>query len=229
MKNKPKPIRIDRDKLRAAIRKLGREYILYMLIDAIDMLPRSKLHMVANKYIDIERLHPDAGQTEKPCLLAAVKQFEKASRAGDYYESFFVDSRNYREQSTGTSAWIAEFCRLLSRCVTEAKKGQPTEVLRSMDILFGLLDQIDECRDDIIFFADEGGSWQVGADWDKVLPAWFKVLSTTVDGSEYAQRIVSMLSRHYRHGRDKMLAIAHRTGTPDQRKALAKATGALKR
>jgi hypothetical protein len=26
---------------------------------------------------------------------------------------------------------------------------------------------------DVIFFADEGGSWQVGVDWERVLPPWF--------------------------------------------------------
>ena len=90
-----------------------------------------------------------------------------------------------------------------------------------MDTLFGLLDHIDECLDDVIFFADEGGSWQVAVDWAKVLPVWFKVLSATAEPNEYAQRITAMISRHYSYGRDKMLALARRTGTPDQRKALA--------
>ena len=31
---------IDRDKLRAAVRKLGNEYVFYMLDEAIDLLPR---------------------------------------------------------------------------------------------------------------------------------------------------------------------------------------------
>ena len=97
-------------------------------------------------------------------MLLEATRFEKASLSGEYYESFFVDSNNYREQSAGTSSWIAEFHRHLNRCVVEAKKGQPAEVLEAMDILFGLLDRVDECRDDVIFFADEGGSWQVGVD-----------------------------------------------------------------
>jgi hypothetical protein len=39
-----KPILIDRDKLRAEVRTLGNEYVFYMLDDAIDLLPLSKLH-----------------------------------------------------------------------------------------------------------------------------------------------------------------------------------------
>ena len=221
-----KPIQIDRDKLRAEVRKLGNEYVFYMLDDAIELLPLAKLHKIAKKYLDLERLRPDAQKTASPSLLTDVKRFEKASLAGEYYESFGVNSKNYTQKSAGTSAWIAEYLRLLDRCVINAKKSNPTEVRQAMDILFGLLDHIDKCLDDVIFFADEGGSWQVGVDWAKVLPVWFKVLSATAEPEEYAERITGLLSRHYGYGRDKMLAIARRTETPRQRKALAEVEGA---
>ena len=157
----------------------------------------------------------------KPNLLSDAKRFEKASLAGEYYESFGVNSRNYREQSAGTSEWIAEYRRLLDRCVISAREDNPAEVREAMNILFGLLDHLDQGRDDVIFFADEGGSWQVGVDWANVLPAWFKVLAATVGPQEYAERITTLLSRHYSYGRDKMLVVARRIATPDQRKALA--------
>jgi hypothetical protein len=216
----PKPIQIDRDKLRAAVRNLGNDYVFYMLDDAIGLLPALKLHKLAKKYLDLKLLQPDAKQTIQ-CLVTDARQFQKASLAGKYYESFNVNSKNYREQSAGTRAWIADYLRLLDCCVSRAKKSNPAEVREAMDILFGLLDHIDECLDDVIFFADEGGSWQVGVDWAKVLPIWFQVLSATVEPDDYARRIKDMLSRHYSYGREKMLAIARRTATRDQRKALA--------
>ena len=216
-----KPIQIDRDKLRAEVRKLGNEYVFFMLDDAIELLPRAKLHKLAKKYLDLKRLRPDAEPATSPSLLADVKRFEKASLAGEYYESFGVNSKNYTQQSAGTSAWIAEYLRLLDRCVINAKKSNPVEVREAMDILFGLLNHIDKGNDDVIFFADEGGSWQVGVDWAKVLPVWFKVLSATAEPQEYAERITALLSCQYRYGRDKMLAIARRTATTHQRKALA--------
>jgi len=52
------PIQIDRDKLRAAIRKLGNEYIFCVLSDAIDLLPPAKLHKIAEKYLDRELRSP---------------------------------------------------------------------------------------------------------------------------------------------------------------------------
>ena len=214
-------IEIDRDKLRAEIRKLGNKTIFIMLDDAIDLLPPAKLRKIAKKYIELNRLRPDAKSATNPSLLEDVRRFETTSLAGKYYESFFVNSKNYTQQTAGTIAWIAEFHRLLDRCVIDAKKCNPAEVRQALDLLFGLLDHIDKCLDDVIFFADEGDSWQVGVDWPKVLPVWFKVLSATAEPDEYAQRVVAFLSRHYSYGRDKMLVIARRTGSPDQRKALA--------
>jgi hypothetical protein len=216
-----KPIQIDRDKLRAEVRKLGNDYVFFMLDDAIELLPPAKLHKIAKKYLDLKRLRPDAEKPTRPGLLTDVKRFEKASLAGEYYESFGVNSKNYTQLSAGTSGWIAQYLRLLDRCVMNAKKSNPTEVREAMDILFGLLDHIDKGNDDVIFFADEGGSWQVGVDWAKVLPVWFKVLSATAEPQEYAERITAFLSCHYSYGRDKMLAIAGRTATTHQRTALA--------
>jgi hypothetical protein len=218
------PIEIDRDKLRAAIRKLGNEYVFYMLHDAIDLLPPAKLHRIVRRYLDPKRLRPDGEKVMKSNLLADVETFEKASLAGEYYESFDVNDKNSTEKSTGTTGWIAECCRLLDRCVEEVRKprsADPSEVRRAFDIIFSLLDRIDECRDDIIFFADEAGAWQVGVDWGRVLPPWFKVLSVTAAPEEYAGRITTLLEHRYNYGRDKMLAVARKTATPQQRRVLA--------
>lgn len=223
---KREPIQIDRDKLRNAIRELDDACLHQMLFDAIDLLPPTKLRKLARKYVDSNRLRPAVGPSTNATLRAEVKRFEKASLAGDYYQSFNVNSKNYMQQSARTSAWIAEYRRLLHRCVSDAKTGEAAEVREAMDVLFGLLDRIDRSPEEVIFFADEGGSWQVGVNWDGVLPAWFKVLSATAPAEEYAARILELLSHHYRHGRDKMLVIARREATPPQRAALAKAEAA---
>src|SRR5262245_12287762 len=93
-----KHVQIDRDKLRAAVRKLGSEYVFFMLDDAIELLPQAKLHKIAKKYLDLKRLRPDAEQATTPSLLRDVKRFEKASLAGKYYQSFNVNSQNYTQQ-----------------------------------------------------------------------------------------------------------------------------------
>jgi hypothetical protein len=209
---------IDRDKLRAAIRRMGSEYVFYMLYDAITLLPQTKLRKLIAQYLNPAELRPHGER--KGNLLADVKAFRKASLTGKYYQPFSVNSKNYTEKSSGTLAWIADCCRLLERCVTHSKKEDPATVRQAFEIIFSLLSKIDEGTDDILFFADESGSWEVGVDWENVLRAWFKVLSATAGPSEYAQGITTVLKRHYKHGRLKMFAVARKIATPAQRRAL---------
>lgn len=51
------------------------------------------------------------------------------------------------------------------------------------DVFYMLDDAID-----VIFFADEGGSWQVGVDWERVLPPWFRAERTARRGGARAAR-----------------------------------------
>ena len=212
---------IDRDKLRAAIRKLGDEHVFYMLDDAIDLLPQSKLVKLVGQYLDVAKLRPDG--TTKSTLLAEIQAFERASLQGEYYESFNVSSKNFLETSTGTRAWIAECRRLLGRCI-EAKKVPPAEVRDALERIFGLLRHIDEGHDDVVFFADEGGSWQVGVDWAKVFPCWFACLAATAAPEEYARQVLAAVDDFEKSHRAKHLATARRIATPEQRKALQAAT-----
>jgi hypothetical protein len=167
--------RIDRDKLRMMLRRLGDEFIFRMLYDAVELMPPAKLHKLVESYLDPDSLRPDDNQPKN--LLAEVQSFERTSLAGDYYEPFDVNSENCTKKSIGTISWIAECNRLLDLCVAQTRRGSASELRQSFDIIFGLLDEIDACRDNIIFFADEAGAWQVGVDWENVLPPWFKVLS----------------------------------------------------
>jgi hypothetical protein len=218
---------IDRDKLRSAVRRLGNEYIYYMLDDAIELLPPSKLVKLAGRYLDVKSLQ--ASGPKHAGLLAEVKAFEKASRAGDYYESFAVNSKNCSEVSGGTRAWIAECERLFGRCVAATSKGNPGKTCGAFEMLFALLQHIDKGMDDVVFFADEGGSWQVGVDWQKVLPAWFACLSAVAEPDDYARHVVDIVDRFVKYDRDKHLTAAARKASAAQRKALAERTSWNKR
>jgi hypothetical protein len=214
---------IDREMLRAAIRKLGHQHVFYLLDDAIDLVPPTKLHGLIRTYIDLRTPRPSGKSATRLSLLGAVKAFEKASLAREYLESFNVNSKNFREQSGGTTAWIADCNRLHDRCVAEAATTSPTKVRQAFDIIFSLLGRIDEGEGDVIFFADEAGSWQVGVDWPRVLPPWFKVLSATAEPEEYAARIVALVQHHCRHESVTLLPAARKVATPAQRQALSRA------
>ncbi|HEX8706345.1 MAG TPA: hypothetical protein VF815_46350 [Myxococcaceae bacterium] len=212
---------IDRDKLRARLRKLGDEDVFYLLDEAIDLLPPAQLATLVSRYIDVKEFRPDPGTAcAKQSLLADTQGFDARSRAGHYYESFNVNSRNCMETSAGTRAFIADCRRLLDRCVAAAAQGEPAEPRASFELIFALLRYIDECHDDVIFFADEGGSWQVGVDWAKVFPAWFRVLSLTAAPEEFAQAVLKAVDDFAGFDRDTHFATARKLGTADQRRAL---------
>ena len=209
---------IDREKLRTAIRMLGGEYIFYMLDDAITLLPEAKLRKLIGNYLDATDLCSDG--TKKRNLLADAKAFQKASLSGSYYNGSTGRGKNRDEDPIETLSWIADCRRLLDRCAKQTSRRNAAEVCQAFEIVFGLLDHIDECHDDVVSFADEGGSCQMGFDWENVLPVWFNALSATVEPAEYARRIDAVLNRHYAFGRTRMLAVARNTATPAQCQAL---------
>ena len=217
MKNKAS--KIDRNKVRTAISQLSEEESFCILYRAIDLLPETKLKKLVSGYIKLEELKVNRSE-QKDNLLSQVKEFRKASLQGVYYDEFDVNYNNSDKLSKGTCIWIAECNRLLSFCVQEAKKGSFPESLESFEIIFNLLRHIDSGRDDIVFFADEGGSWQVNVDWDSVFPAWFICLSKCSASSEYSMRVAQTINEFDRRQRDKHLRIAQTILNQEQAAAL---------
>lgn len=107
------------------------------------------------------------------------------------------------------------------RALAESTEDDPVEVRFAFDTLTALLRHIDEGHDDIVFFADEGGSWQVGVDWKKVFPAWFSCLAKTAEPEEFAQVVVDAVDRFEVFARETHLAAARKVASPQQRRALA--------
>jgi len=209
---------LDRATIRAALRRLSNETIYYILGEALEMLPLSKAEKLIKGYIDTRQFRRDDRKPKN--LLEEIREFQQASLRGDYYESFDVNWKNCTEKSIGTCAWIFEFNHLLNRCIAAVKKENRREIREAIEICFGLLRHIDECRDDVIFFADEAGSWQVGIDWNKVLLAYFICLSATTKSDEYASRVVAIVEEFEHHARDRHLIAAKRISSPPQRRAL---------
>lgn len=204
------------------MQELDEDQIRLMLGDAIGMLTPAKLPLLAGKYFDLERLRPVP--PKKGSLIAEVKAFQKASLSGKYYESFSVNSKNYMQQSAGTRTWIAECERLFKACATTASTQNAAEFNETFETLCSLLSHLDEGMDDIVFFADEGGSWQVGVDWNKVLQAWFACLAVIMQPDEYASRVIEIVDKFIHHDRNEHFITASAYASPEQRDALSKRT-----
>jgi hypothetical protein len=206
--------RLDLERFRAALRGLERETLLSLLDRALDRVPRKRVAEIAEGYISLEALRTGTA------LVADVKHFCEASRRGDYYEDFDVNSKNSTQQSLGTQRWIAECERLFARCVTAAAKTAPAELREALGLLMGLLRSVDEGNDDIVFWADEGGSYEVGVDWKKVFPVWFQALAATTPPEQYAREALATIETFGSFSRDRHLQEARTAASPAQRVAL---------
>ena len=184
----------DLEGLRRALRGLTRGNLLIIAERAAELVPKSKLKALLADFVQFEAV---AMTTSGPAsVLDEVRKFHAASMGGQYYEGFNVNSKNFMEKSNGTEAFIAEFQRLVGQCVRAAEAEPRSAVREAFELLFKLLRHIDEGNDDIIFFADEGGSWQVGVDWRTVFPAYFRCLVETASAEEFAQ-VVNQVIRDF--------------------------------
>jgi hypothetical protein len=209
---------VDPDKLRARLQGMSRGDLLMVAERAVDLVPRARLAALVGGTVRPEDLAP-AGTTAAS-LLAEVKRFHDESRAGKYYESFAVNSKNYMDTSLGTERFIAEFARLVTRCTRAASKGPRGPVREAFELLLSLLRHIEACEDDVIFFADEGGSWQVGVAFQDVLPAYFRCLAETAGPEEFAREVGTAIRDFAEHDRPSLLTEARRFASEEQKVAL---------
>jgi hypothetical protein len=99
-------------------------------------------------------------------------------------------------------------------------KGPRRPVREAFEVMFALLRRIDEDPDSVVFFADEGGSWQVGADWREVLPAYFRCLAEGASGDEFAREVDRAITDFSDYDRRHQLAAARRVASVEQKAAL---------
>jgi hypothetical protein len=222
------PPRVDLDKLRVRLHRMSRGDLLAVAERAIEIVPRQKLRALVGDLVVLDgvtQVQPGVAP-----LLADVKKFQEASLRGQYYESFNVNSRNFMDKSKGTEEFIAEFNRLIGKCIRAAPKPKsPRPVREAFELLFELLRRIDEDRDSIVFFADEAGSWQVGVDYCEALPAYFQCLAATASGEEFAHEVDRTIADFADEKRPKHMAAARRLADSEQKAALRRLPAREKR
>jgi hypothetical protein len=210
---------VDPKRLRSALGKLTRRDLLVVLDRALAHVPNHGLAAVVDGFIALDDLVA-VGSKKRVRVIDKVKAFDRASRRGEYYDSFNVNSRNFMEKSEGTEEWIAECKALLEDVLRLSSAGDAAEAREAFELIFALLRRLNEGEDDIIFFADEAGSWQVGVDWSRVLPAYFRSLAATAPAEEYARLAVAVVRDFVHHDAAKYLSRARGAGTKEQKAAM---------
>ncbi len=208
----------DLEKLRIGLQRMDRGRLLTVAERAIEMVPKVRLGALIGDMIRLEEIAE--GKPGATPLLAEVTKFRSECLSGAYYESFNVNSKNFMEKSEGTDAFIAEFDRLLTKCVRAAAKGPLAPVREAFELLFALLRLLDEGDNDVVFFADEGGSWQVGVDWRTALPAYFRCLADGAPPEEFAREVDRTIKDFADYERPRHVAAARRVASSGQKTAL---------
>jgi hypothetical protein len=213
-----KPASVDREKLRAALRQMRRGDLLQVAERAIDLVSSETLEALVGDFMQVPRLAD--GQPGEGSLPDEVNTFCVASLRGDYFDSFDVNSKNCMDLSRGTDAFIAEFDRLIRRCLGTAAAGSLTAAREAFERLFALLRRIDEDPDSIVFFADEAGSWQIPVDWQAVLPVYFRCLAQGTSGEVFARSVDGAITDFCHYQRPHQLAAAESVANDEQKAAL---------
>jgi hypothetical protein len=111
-------------------------------------------------------------------------------------------------------------------CARASEKTPGPPLREAFELLFGLLRHIDEGHDDVVFFADEGGSWQVGVDWRAALPAYFRCLAHSASPEGFAREVGRAIKDFADHERPRHLTAARRVASAEQKTALRARPGA---
>jgi hypothetical protein len=226
---------IDSNTLRAELRALPRGSLLLIAERAIELVTQDQLGALLGDIVQINVDPTDARSDDSaaivvPSLLDEVRLFNDAAMGGEYYEHVASNSKGRREQSAGTDAFIAEFDRLMRRCVGASEASDVPgggdsaahEVRDAFELLFALLRHIDEGNDDLLAFSDDGSSLDVGVNWRVVLPAHFKCLAETEAASpeEFAHAVDQVIAHFAGQDRQRYMDAANKAANDAQRIAL---------
>ena len=193
---------VDLGRLQVHLRRLNKDDLLNFMDRALEALPAVALDSLVQSLPRLNR----AALAPRP-LLESVAEFHKASLARQYYQSFDVNYKNCTETSRGTDTWFAECRRLFGECM----KATGPEARQGFETLFELLRMIDRGDREIVFFADEGGSYLLGVDWKELLQAYFFCLAATATAEQYASHVTAVIADFVAHDRERFLAMAERT------------------
>ena len=211
-------LQADLSALRRELQALPRGQLLVVAQRAIEMLPDAALRALLGDMIQIERHLQVTAPT--PLLIDEVRDFGATSMSGRFYDDFAGHRRGHPQQSRGTDGFIAEFNRLLGRCVRQADPAAGAMTCESFEILFGLLRYINECLDDVVYFADDGGVWCIGVDWCTALPAYFKCLALNPSAEDFAQSVDRVIGDFAESDRARFMADARRVANTAQKACL---------
>lgn len=211
---------VDLEKLRVQLRRMHRGNLLIIAERAIEMIPPSALRALVGDCVDWAKLTATL-TPEPPSLVEEVERFQSAVIRREYWEEFFVTSKNGDSLSGKTEAYLAEMDRLFRRCVRETENGAYVTARGAYEVLFAIIRSVRACQEELVFFVDGGNLYEYGLDWQNILPAYVHCLAKTASADEFARETKERLHEFSCPDEARILAHAVQYANASQREALA--------
>jgi hypothetical protein len=209
---------IDLTGVRRELRALPRGRLLLIAERTAELISNAKLETLLADFFAINEI--ETASLAPASLLDEVRTFHSASLGGQFHEELPIHFNNTTDRSTGSDAFIAEFDRLIRHCIRAAKTAPLLAVREAFELLFDVLRHIDKGNDDIIFFADEGGSGEVGVDWRSVFPVYFRCVAKSASAHVFVQVVDQVIRDFADFERPTHLQVARRVANTDQKAAM---------
>jgi hypothetical protein len=147
------------DDILAYFRALSKPKLLKHLEAVLELLEDSQLDDWLGDWRFQKRRadKPNVGNIE------AFKDFERRSRAGEYYAPFEINSKNFRHIPPETDRWFSELDRWVDFACKSALAGK---LDLAKPILDGCMHLLDDLGNDNIVFAEELGDWMLLSKYD---------------------------------------------------------------
>ncbi len=184
---------IDKDQLFAILKRRKKSDLLEILGRAFDEMSPKVQRAVFLELIQKSR----PARLDGPSPLEDVEEFHRDSLAGQYYEPFDINSKNFTNVPEGTDEWCDRIADLLKQATQLTSQGDHDWAVKCFDMLFDLIGKMEYGEE--IVFADEMGSWMIPIDEKDWIPAYMTSLAATAEPAEFAAKALPVISRDSGH------------------------------
>jgi len=208
---------MDRARLAYHLAVKDEEQLRELVFAAFDVMTADQRHIVFGDDLETQDGPPEP--LEGNVLLLEIERFHAASLAGSYYAPFNVNSKNYRDIPPKTAEWLNCMGDLLKSCCQLTAQGNHAHAISCLDLLFELIVSLD--RGDEIIYAEERGSWMIGASEQDYLDSYLTSLAATAEPEEFAEVAIDLMQPYtWKAHSAKLYATAVRVANKAQRTQL---------
>ena len=180
---------MNKDRLFQFLGQQESNVLLTLLSDAYEFLDHDDRDDLFGDYV--EKSPPSA--VDGGSLLAEIEQFAKSSRAGHYYASFNINSKNYMHVPRETKQWFEEMGDYLQDSCQLTAQGDYQYAVACFALLYKLLALVWDGEE--IVFGDEIGSWMLPGDEKQHNAAYLTALVATAEPEAFANIVAPLVQQ----------------------------------